>query len=37
MFMMPQVMSRMPQVTNCATRSELEVTRDISQPMGVRL
>ena len=36
-FMMPQVTSRKPQVTNSATRSESDVTRDMIQPTGVTL
>ncbi len=36
-FRLPQTMSKNPQVTSWATRSESELTRDISQPTGVLL
>ena len=36
-FSSAQVESSRPQVTNSATRSESDVTRDMIQPTGVRL
>ena len=36
MFIIPHVTSSRPHVTNSATRSESDVTRDMIQPTGVR-